>query len=142
MKRTMYEAARHTPKDEAGGSNPFKRASGRLPHPSCTPHPVGCVFFCACAEAGIHFVNVFQKQKNSCVSGGSFTFDRRAGRRSPGAGGETAAEKKKREEKRRDRRNAGENSIAFKSLRARQRQAAAPKPHTSLSGACFLLRLH
>lgn len=28
MKRTMYEAARHTPKDEAGGSNPFKRAIG------------------------------------------------------------------------------------------------------------------
>ena len=64
------------------------------------------------------------------------------GGEAPGAGGETAAEKKKREEKRRDRRNAGENSITFKSLRARQRQAAAPRSHTSLCGACFLLRLH
>lgn len=100
------------------------------------------VFFCACAEAGIYFVNVSQKQKSPRASGGSFAFDRCARGKTPSTGGETAAEKKKREERRRDRRNAGENSITFKSLRTRQRQAAAPKPHTSLCGVCFLLRLH
>jgi len=31
--------------------------SGKLPHPSRTPHFVGCVFFCACSETGIYFVN-------------------------------------------------------------------------------------
>ena len=27
-----------------------------MPHPSCTPHFVGCVFFCACAETGIGYL--------------------------------------------------------------------------------------
>ena len=31
MKRTMYEAARHTPKEEVGGSNPFRRAIWKKP---------------------------------------------------------------------------------------------------------------
>lgn len=38
------------------GSNPSGRASGKLPHPSRTPHFVGCVFFCACAETGIGYL--------------------------------------------------------------------------------------
>lgn len=45
MKRTMYQAARHTPKDEAGGSNPFKRAiimSKEVDH--CTAVDFFCVF--------------------------------------------------------------------------------------------------
>ena len=69
MKRTMYEAARHTPKDEAGGSNPFKRASGKLPHSSRTPHFVGCVFFFACTGTNIFFVKASHQAKpggNSC----------------------------------------------------------------------------
>ena len=41
------------------------------------------VFFCACVEAGICFVNVSQKQKSPRASGGSFAFDRCAGGRSP-----------------------------------------------------------
>lgn len=56
MKRTMYEAARHTPKDEAGGSNPFKRAIGlgldaiRAPGPAfyfaVSPAFVAGIFCC------------------------------------------------------------------------------------------------
>lgn len=30
MKRTMYEAARHTPKQKVGGSNPFWHANKAL----------------------------------------------------------------------------------------------------------------
>ena len=58
MKRTMYQAARHTPKEEAGGSNPFKRARLSLD----AIRVPGSVFYFAFSLAfsvDIYFVNPF-----------------------------------------------------------------------------------
>ena len=48
-----------TPEKIVSPSNPSGRASGRLPHPSRTPHFVGCVFFCDCTGSGHLFCQHF-----------------------------------------------------------------------------------
>ena len=44
-------------------------SSGKLPHPSRTPHLVGCVFFNACAEAGIFLSTLPTPEQSSLCSG-------------------------------------------------------------------------